>query len=203
LSPRAARPLVALNCAAIPESLLEAELFGHTKGAFTGAVQGRSGRIEGANGGTLFLDEIGEMPLPLQAKLLRFLEAGELQRVGDNDIVKVDVRVVAASHQPLARLASQGLFRVDLYFRLAVFLIETPALLAHKEDIPGLAQMFLKRLNENSPAKTLTTDAIERLHQHTWPGNVRELAHVVERAYILADERREITEEEIEFASFA
>jgi transcriptional regulator with PAS, ATPase and Fis domain len=203
LSPRAARPLVVLNCAAIPESLLEAELFGHTRGAFTGAVQGRCGRIEAANGGTLFLDEIGEMPLSLQAKLLRFLEAGELQRVGDNDLVRVDVRVVAASHQPLALRAKQGLFRIDLYFRLAVFLIETPALIAHMEDIDGLSLLFLRRLTEHSPAKLLTPAAIERLHQHTWPGNVRELAHVMERAYILAGDRREIDREEIEFASFA
>jgi DNA-binding NtrC family response regulator len=203
LSPRAARPLVVLNCAAIPESLLEAELFGHTRGAFTGAVQGRCGRIEAANGGTLFLDEIGEMPLSLQAKLLRFLEAGELQRVGDNDLVRVDVRVVAASHQPLALRAKQGLFRIDLYFRLAVFLIETPALIAHMEDIDGLSLLFLRRLTEHSPAKLLTPAAIERLHQHTWPGNVRELAHVMGRAYILAGDRREIDREEIEFASFA
>jgi DNA-binding NtrC family response regulator len=203
LSPRAARPLVVLNCAAIPESLLEAELFGHTRGAFTGAVQGRSGRIEAANGGTLFLDEIGEMPLSLQAKLLRFLEAGELQRVGDNDLVRVDVRVIAASHQPLALRAKQGLFRIDLYFRLAVFLIETPALETHMEDIPGLALLFLRRLTESAPAKGLSSAAMQRLHQHTWPGNVRELAHVIERAYILAGDRREISADEIEFASFA
>jgi DNA-binding NtrC family response regulator len=201
LSPRSVRPMVTLNCAAIPESLLEAELFGHAKGAFTGAAQGRSGRIEGAHGGTLFLDEIGEMPLPLQAKLLRFLEAGELQKVGDNEIVKVDVRVIAASHQPLSQLASQGLFRTDLYFRLAVFLIETPALQAHREDIPGLARLFLRRLTEHSPAKVLSEEAIEILNRHDWPGNVRELAHVIERAYILAEERREITPAEIEFAS--
>jgi transcriptional regulator with GAF, ATPase, and Fis domain len=197
------RPLVVLNCAAIPEGLLEAELFGHTKGAFTGALQRRSGRIEAANGGTLFLDEVGEMPLPLQAKLLRFLEAGELQRVGDNDIVKVDVRVVAASHQPLARQAGQGLFRMDLFFRLAVFLIETPALETHMDDLPCLAQIFLQRLTANSPSKLLTPSAIERLHQHSWPGNIRELAHVIERAYILAENRREITAEEIEFVSFS
>lgn len=202
LSPRSSRPLISLNCAAIPESLLEAELFGHTKGAFTGAVQGRSGRIEAANGGTLFLDEIGEMPLPLQAKLLRFLEAGELQKVGDNEIVKVDVRVIAASHQELARKASQGSFRMDLFFRLAVFLIDTPALLAHKEDIPGLADLFLKRLTENSPVKLITNEAMQKLNEHPWPGNVRELAHVIERAYILTEDRTAITKDEIEFASF-
>jgi len=201
LSSRAHRPLVALNCAAIPESLLEAELFGHTRGAFTGAVQGRSGRIEAANGGTLFLDEIGEMPLALQAKLLRFLEAGELQRVGDNDIVRVDVRVVAASHQNLAKRVGEGLFRLDLFFRLAVFLIETPALETHIEDTAGLAQLFLRKLSANSPAKSITEAALQKLGQHRWPGNVRELAHVMERAYILAEDRREITAAEIEFST--
>ncbi len=125
LSPRAERPFVALNCAAIPEALLEAELFGHARGAFTGAVQRRTGRIEAANGGTLFLDEIGEMPLALQSKLLRFLENGELQRVGENEAVRVDVRIVAATHQPLARRAQEGSFRADLFYRLAVFPVQT------------------------------------------------------------------------------
>ena len=128
LSSRSRKPFVAINCAAIPESLLEAELFGHTRGAFTGAVQGRTGRIEAADGGTLFLDEIGEMPLGLQSKLLRFVECGELQRVGDNETVRVDVRIIAATHRPLASQAQSGGFRSDLYYRLAVFLIRTPAL---------------------------------------------------------------------------
>ena len=128
LSSRSRKPFVAINCAAIPEALLEAELFGHTRGAFTGAVQGRMGRIEAADGGTLFLDEIGEMPLALQSKLLRFVECGELQRVGDNETVKVDVRIIAATHRPLAEQAQTGGFRSDLYYRLAVFLIRTPAL---------------------------------------------------------------------------
>ncbi|HEY1964637.1 MAG TPA: flagellar basal body P-ring protein FlgI, partial [Acidobacteriaceae bacterium] len=125
LSQRADRPFVALNCAAIPEALLEAELFGHARGAFTGAVQRRTGRIEAANGGTLFLDEIGEMPLALQSKLLRFLESGELQRVGENETVRVDVRIVAATHQPLARRAQEGSFRADLFYRLSVFPVQT------------------------------------------------------------------------------
>jgi DNA-binding NtrC family response regulator len=199
LSPRAHRPFVVLNCAAIPESLLEAELFGHTRGAFTGAVQGRIGRIESANGGTLFLDEIGEMPLALQAKLLRFLEAGEIQRVGDNGALTVDVRVVAATHQALARRVRQGAFREDVYYRLAVFLIKTPALRDHPADIPLLAQFFLRRLCETSPRKHLADSALERLARHRWPGNVRELAHVIERAYILAESRAEVLAEDIEF----
>jgi DNA-binding NtrC family response regulator len=145
LSARSRKPFVAINCAAIPEALLEAELFGHTRGAFTGAVQGRTGRIEAADGGTLFLDEIGEMPLALQSKLLRFVESGELQRVGDNETVKVDVRIVAATHQPLAQHTQSGCFRSDLYYRLAVFLIRTPALAEHAQDIPLLVAHFMPR----------------------------------------------------------
>ena len=199
LSPRSSRPFVALNCAAIPESLLEAELFGHTRGAFTGAVQGRVGRIEAAHGGTLFLDEIGEMPLALQAKLLRFVESGELQRVGENEPVKVDVRIVAATHRSLSHLAGEGSFRADLYYRLAVFLIHTPALAAHAEDLPRLVKHFLERMGEASPAKTLSAGALVRLQAHGWPGNIRELEHVLERAWILAEDRSEITSNEIEF----
>jgi DNA-binding NtrC family response regulator len=199
LSPRASRRMVALNCAAIPEALLEAELFGHTRGAFTGAVQGRTGRIEAADGGTLLLDEIGEMPLGLQAKLLRFLETGELQRVGDNEPVKVDVRIVAATHQRLAKMAAEGTFRPDLYYRLAVFLIRTPALAGRIEDIEGLTAHFLEKLAKKSPVKRIPPAAMERLAAHSWPGNVRELEHVLERAWILAEDRPGIAAEEIEF----
>jgi DNA-binding NtrC family response regulator len=199
LSPRANRPFVALNCAAIPESLLEAELFGHTRGAFTGAVQGRVGRIEAANGGTLFLDEIGEMPLGLQSKLLRFVESGELQRVGENEPVRVDVRVVAATHQPLAKRASEGSFRADLYYRLAVFLIRTPGLRDHAEDLPVLVGHFLTQMGKDAPAKRLDSGALDKLVSHVWPGNVRELEHVLERASILAGDHPEITAAEIEF----
>lgn len=203
LSARSSRPFVALNCAAIPETLLEAELFGHTRGAFTGAVQGRVGRIEAAQGGTLFLDEIGEMPLALQSKLLRFVESGELQRVGENDPVRVDVRIIAATHRPLAQLASQGNFRADLYYRLAVFLIRTPALTSHPEDLPGLVGHFLARQAERGPAKSLSADAMLMLKEHKWPGNIRELQHVLERAAILAEDRPEIGVEEIEFGETA
>ncbi len=199
LSPRAARRMVALNCAAIPEALLEAELFGHTRGAFTGAVQGRTGRIEAAHGGTLFLDEIGEMPLALQAKLLRFLETGELQRVGDNEPVKVDVRIVAATHQPLGKLAAKGEFREDLYYRLAVFFIRMPALAGRADDIEALAAHVLERMARQSPAKQLTAEAMAKLRAHPWPGNVRELEHVLERAWILTEDRPRIGADEIEF----
>jgi DNA-binding NtrC family response regulator len=150
LSTRSRKPFVAINCAAIPEALLEAELFGHTRGAFTGAVQGRIGRIESADGGTLFLDEIGEMPLGLQSKLLRFVESGELQRVGDNETVKVNVRIVAATHQPLAQHTQTGVFRADLYYRLAVFLIRTPSLAEHAQDLPLLVDHFLERLRSSA-----------------------------------------------------
>ena len=199
LSTRSSRPFVALNCAAIPEALLEAELFGHTRGAFTGAVQGRVGRIEAAHGGTLFLDEIGEMPLQLQAKVLRFVECGELQRVGDNEPVRVDVRIVAATHRSLAKLAAEGIFRADLYYRLAVFLIRTPDLQSHKEDLPLLVQHFLSAMAETSPAKTITVAAMEKLESYSWPGNVRELEHMLERAWILAEGRPNIGANEIEF----
>jgi DNA-binding NtrC family response regulator len=153
LSTRNRKAFVAINCAAIPEALLEAELFGHTRGAFTGAVQGRVGRIEAADGGTLFLDEIGEMPLSLQAKLLRFVESGELQRVGDNETVKVDARIVAATHQPLSQNTQTGAFRPDLYYRLAVFLIRTPALSDRLEDLPYLIAHFLEQMGREMPLK--------------------------------------------------
>jgi DNA-binding NtrC family response regulator len=202
LSPRAKRPMVVLNCAAIPEALLEAEVFGHTRGAFTGAVSSRIGRVEAAHGGTLFLDEIGEMPLQLQSKLLRFLECGELQRVGENDSIQVDVRVIAATNQPLAQRVKEGAFRGDLYYRLSVFPISTPPLTSHAEDIPQLAQHFLRRHGQTGPSKDLSADAVHKLLTHNWPGNVRELEHCIERAYILADGNARITAEDIVFGSF-
>ena len=192
LSPRAAKSFTVLNCAAIPESLLEAELFGHTRGAFTGAVQSRMGRIEAAHGGTLFLDEIGEMPLALQAKMLRFLEYGELQRVGDNEVMRVDVRVVAATHQHLEQRSHSGTFRLDLYHRLAVFPLEVPALHTRVDDIPLLVSFFLERMGREMPRKTISPAAIARLQTMEWPGNVRELKHMLERGAILAGDRAEI-----------
>jgi transcriptional regulator with GAF, ATPase, and Fis domain len=201
LSARSRKSFVAINCAAIPEALLEAELFGHTRGAFTGAVQGRVGRIEAADGGTLFLDEIGEMPLGLQSKLLRFVECGELQRVGDNEAVRVDVRIVAATHRNLAQQAAAGAFRSDLYYRLAVFLIRTPALAEHIEDIPLLVEHFLEKLGRETPRKQIDTSAMARLAAHEWPGNVRELEHVLERATILAGDAATITAQAIDFGT--
>ncbi len=201
LSTRSSKPFTVLNCAAIPEALLEAELFGHTRGAFTGAVQSRTGRIEAAHGGTLFLDEIGEMPLGLQAKLLRFLECGELQRVGENEPVRVDVRVIAATHQPLEQRSKEGRFRSDLYYRLAVFPMHVPSLAERMEDVPLLAAHFLAKLGEQAPVKRLAEAAMRKLIGYAWPGNVRELAHVLERATILADNRPEIQPEDICFGS--
>jgi DNA-binding NtrC family response regulator len=201
LSQRAGKPFAVLNCAAIPEALLEAELFGHTRGAFTGAVQSRTGRIEAAHGGTLFLDEIGEMPMALQAKMLRFLECGELQRVGDNETMRVDVRVIAATHQPLEKLASsvgtERTFRLDLYHRLAVFPVEVPALRERMEDLNLLAEHFLEQMGQEMPRKRLTAEAKAKLHEHSWPGNVRELTHVLERGAILSGDRMEIAADEI------
>lgn len=201
LSPRANRPFIVLNCAAIPEPLLEAELFGHTRGAFTGAIQSRTGRMEAAHRGTLFLDEIGEMPIALQAKVLRFLEAGELQRIGENEPVRVDVRVIAATHQPLLQCVDEGKFRSDLYFRLAVFPVQTPSLAERREDIPELAMYFLEKLGKTGPSKMFDAEAMEKLCSHVWPGNVRELGHVVERAYILAEDRPMVTAAEIRMRS--
>lgn len=201
LSPRSRKSFVAINCAAIPEALLEAELFGHTRGAFTGAVQGRVGRIEAADGGTLFLDEIGEMPLALQSKLLRFVECGELQRVGDNETVKVDVRILAATHRPLAQQTLTGAFRADLYYRLAVFLIHTPALSEHSQDLPGLVDHFMQKMGRNAPVKQVDAGALVKLESHDWPGNVRELEHVLERGVILAGDEPVLTSREIDFGT--
>jgi DNA-binding NtrC family response regulator len=194
VSPRRSSPFVVINCAAIPEALLEAELFGYVKGAFTGAVQSRMGRIHAAQGGTLFLDEIGEMPLALQSKLLRFLEQGELQRLGSNDNFRVDVRVIAASNVDLRRRVEQGLFREDLYYRLAVFSIKLPVLTTRMEDLPALACSFAQRF---CPGVVLSEAALGILQQHTWPGNVRELRNVMERASILVESGREIRPEHI------
>jgi DNA-binding NtrC family response regulator len=194
LSPRARGAFVTVNCAAIPEALLEAELFGHSRGAFTGAVQSRLGRIHAAHGGTLFLDEAGELPLGMQAKLLRFLQHGEVQRLGSSDVFRVDVRVVAATNADLGERVERGEFRADLYYRLSVFPIELPPLRERGEDIVPLAMHHLDTLCRESatPQKQLTPAAKALLKRHSWPGNVRELQHAVERAFILAEDEREI-----------
>jgi transcriptional regulator with GAF, ATPase, and Fis domain len=188
ISNRASHPFVVVNCAAIPEPLLEAELFGHARGAFTGAVQSRVGRIHNAHGGTLFLDEIGDLPLTMQAKLLRFLQDGEVQRLGSSDVFRVDVRVVCATNVNLLDHVKQKLFRQDLYYRIAVFPIELPALRKRSEDIGLLADKFLSDLCQEAGVlpKRLSASSIAFLRQSQWPGNVRELQHAVERAFILS-----------------
>ncbi len=189
LSPRATGPWVVVNCAAIPESLLESELFGYARGAFTGAVQSYAGRIHSAQGGTLFLDEIGDLPLNLQAKLLRFLEQKEVQRLGSSESVRVDVRVVAATNADLAGRVEQREFREDLYYRLSAFPLEIPPLAERRDDIPSLAEHFLESFANSSKCKTtiLSQAAVQLLESREWKGNVRELQLVVERATILAD----------------
>ena len=194
ISSRRNQPFVVVNCAAIPDALLEAELFGYAKGSFTGAVQSRMGRIHAAHGGTLFLDEIGEMPLTLQSKILRFLEQGEVQRLGGNDNLKVDVRVIAATNSNLKQRIDQQLFREDLYYRLAIFPIHLPPLRDRMSDVEELALFFANRFR---PGVTLAQDALQVLQQHSWPGNVRELRNAIERATILVGHDDEIRAEHI------
>jgi len=188
LSPRAKQPFVVVNCAAIPEALLEAELFGHARGAFTGAVQSRLGRIHVAQGGTLFLDEIGELPLGMQSKLLRFLHSGEVQRLGSSEVYRVDVRVICATNARLSELVGAKQFRMDLYYRLEVFPIGLPALRERTGDIAPLTNHFLQRLSveDRSACKSVHEQALEALRKRRWPGNVRELQHAIERAFILS-----------------
>ncbi len=177
-----------VNCPSIPKDLFESEFFGHEKGAFTGAVKDRAGRFELANGGTLFLDEVGEIPLDLQSKLLRVLQEGQFERVGGERTIDVDVRIVAATNLDLREAAAAGTFREDLYYRLNVFPIEIAPLRQRKEDIPPLAEHFLKLAARdfNLPVPEATTADIEQLQQYEWPGNVRELRNVIERAVITA-----------------
>jgi transcriptional regulator with GAF, ATPase, and Fis domain len=188
LSRRARHPFVVVNCAAIPEALMEAELFGYARGAFTGAVQSRLGRIHVAQGGTLFLDEVGELPLSMQAKLLRFLQNGEVQRLGSPDVYQVDVRVVCATNVRLLELVQRKQFRLDLYYRLAIFPIAVPPLRERPEDICALAEHFLEKLSLEAgmPLKHLVGQALPLLQKSLWAGNVRELQHAMERAFILA-----------------
>jgi transcriptional regulator with GAF, ATPase, and Fis domain len=194
LSPRAGHPFVVVNCAAIPETLFEAELFGYSRGAFTGAVQSRLGRVHVAQGGTLFLDEVGELPLSMQAKLLRFLQNGEVQRLGSSEIYRVDVRVICATNVPLLECVQNKRLRQDLYYRLATFPIALPPLRERAEDIAELSAHFLAQLSaeNNLPSKNVTPAALELLQRSRWDGNIRELQHAVERAFILAGNSRDL-----------
>jgi two-component system response regulator GlrR len=187
-SRRGARPFVAVNCGAIPGELLESELFGHSRGAFTGAVQAHKGLFQAADGGTLLLDEIGDMPLPLQVKLLRVLQQGEVRPVGSTQSIPVNVRVISATHRDLEAQRSAGLFREDLYYRLNVVSLRLPPLAERREDIPVLAAHFLRRLAEryNKPVPALAPDAIQLLVAAPWPGNVRQLLNLLEQAMALA-----------------
>jgi len=188
-SPRASGPFVAVNCASLPENLLESELFGHVRGAFTGATTDRRGLFEEADGGTLLLDEIGEMPLALQAKMLHVLESGTLRPVGASRERKIDLRIVAATHRNLRERAREGTFREDLLFRLDVVSIEIPALRQRSEDIPELTARFLaaaRGRHTQSPVESISAPAMARLLEHSWPGNVRELQHAIERVVLLS-----------------
>lgn len=188
-SDRADKPFVAINCAAIPENLLESELFGHEKGAFTGAVKTTEGKIESAHGGTLFLDEVGDIPLPLQVKLLRFLQERTIERIGGRKTIAVDTRIVCATHQDLEAMIQAGTFREDLFYRLAEIVIRIPSLAERYGDPVLLAKAFLKRFaKEMNPAVTgFAPDALAAIDAHEWPGNVRELENRVKRAVIMAD----------------
>ena len=193
-SPRRANRFVAINCSAIPETLLEAELFGHVRGAFTGAVGARQGRLEQAHKGTLFLDEVGTMSPALQAKLLRVLQEREFERVGDSHTVKIDVRVIAATHSDLVKMVADGTFRADLFYRLNVIPVQLPALRERREDIPLLVQHFLQKLAaeaDRGPV-TISQDALRRLMAHQWPGNIRQLENAVERALAFSQGRSQI-----------
>jgi DNA-binding NtrC family response regulator len=193
-SARRANRFVAINCSAIPETLLEAELFGHARGAFTGAVGTRQGRFEQAHKGTLFLDEVGTMSPALQAKLLRVLQEREFERVGDSHTIKVDVRVIAATHSDLEKMVADGAFREDLYYRLNVIPVKLPPLRERREDIPLLVQHFVQRLSaeQGRTAATVSQDVMRKLMAHPWPGNVRQLENAVERALAFSQGRGQI-----------
>jgi DNA-binding NtrC family response regulator len=192
--PRAQRALVTVNCSTLPEHLLEAELFGHVKGAFTGAVHSRVGRFEQADGGTIFLDEIGDMPVDLQVKLLRVLQEREFQRLGSSETVRVDIRVVAAANGDLLEKVRQGTFREDLYYRLNVVPIGMPALRERLSDMPLLVEHFLEKVcrQEGLPTKRVRQETLDRLCSYGWPGNVRQLENAVEMAVALSGDRERL-----------
>lgn len=188
-SPRAAAPFIKVNCAALPEELIESELFGHERGAFTDAHQRRVGRFELATGGTLFLDEIGELSQGAQAKLLRVLQTREFERVGGSEVLQADVRLIAATNRDLEREVASGHFRADLYYRLNIFPISMPSLRERKEDIPLLVEHFIEKLNEERGGKVrhLSPVGLDSMLEYDWPGNVRELQNAIERAFVMAD----------------
>ncbi|MGJ5818131.1 sigma-54 interaction domain-containing protein [Paludibaculum fermentans] len=187
LSPRCSRPLLKLNCAAIPSGLLESELFGHERGAFTGALSQRVGRFESADQGTLFLDEIGDIPLDLQPKLLRVLQEQEFERLGSNRTVQCNVRIVAATNRNLAKMVAEGTFRADLYYRLSIFPIQLPPLRHRREDVPALVRHFVEDYAQrmNKQIDVIPQPAIDAMQRHAWPGNIRELQNFIARAVIL------------------
>lgn len=197
LSPRADKAFVAINCAAIPENLLESEFFGHEKGAFTGAHKRNLGKIELANNGTLFLDEIGDLPLSMQPKFLRFLQERVIERVGGRESIPVDVRVISATHQDLKELVDGGQFREDLYYRLAEVTIDIPPLREREQDVAVLAKMFLEKFKKDfsKTVKGYSEDALQKMMQYTWPGNVRELENKVKRAVVMADHKEIFAED--------
>ncbi|MCA8960922.1 MAG: sigma-54-dependent Fis family transcriptional regulator, partial [Planctomycetes bacterium] len=188
-SARSEGPFLAVNCAAIPSEIMESELFGHTKGAFTGAVRDKSGLFERAHGGTVLLDEIGDLDLRLQTKLLRFLEDRRVRRVGSGEDREVDVRIVAATHRDLGRRIQQGAFREDLYYRIRVFQIDLPSLADRREDIPLLLDHFVRHFGEETGRSIsgVSNSGLRALMAHHWPGNIRELRNAVEHAFVIAD----------------
>lgn len=187
LSPRSEKPIIVVNCGAIHENLLESELFGHEKGAFTGAAKRRIGRFEEADGGSLFLDEIGELSLPLQVKLLRFLQEREFQRLGGNEVIRADVRIISATNRDLESMVGEGSFREDLFYRLNVVTISIPPLKERKDDIPLLIDHFLKKFSsENGKEKAISVEARDLLMKYDYPGNVRELENIIERATVIS-----------------
>ena len=194
-SGRSTKPMVAVNCGAIPSNLIEAELFGHVRGAFTGAIQPRSGRFEEANGGTIFLDEVGELPLDVQAKLLRVLQEREIQRLGSSETLSLDFRVIAATNCDLQDLVKKRQFRQDLYYRLNVLPLRMPALRERVPDIPVLASHFVRTIcrSEGLAEKSLSESAVDALCSYSWPGNVRQLQHAVEMAVVLSGDRSILT----------
>ncbi|HOQ91222.1 MAG TPA: sigma-54 dependent transcriptional regulator, partial [Candidatus Hydrogenedentes bacterium] len=197
-SPRADKPFIAVNCAALAPGILESELFGHEKGAFTGATERRLGRFERAHGGTLLLDEVGEIPPPIQVKLLRVLQEGELERVGGSETIRVDVRIVAATNRDLKTAIENGQFREDLYYRLKVFSVEIPPLRQRPDDIPPLVEHFLRGFSQEfgKQVDAIDEDVLSIFMRYAWPGNVRELRNVLERGVVLAESNR-ITRDEL------